>query len=52
LKAGLLEPSLSAAQGVVRTLISEKNKLGLSAVFTTTGASHGHVAPGAAARGI
>jgi protein phosphatase len=53
LKAGLLEPSLSAAQGAVRTLVSEKNKLGLSAVFTTSGsATHGRVAPGAAARGI
>jgi hypothetical protein len=53
LKAGLLEPSLSAAQGAVRTLVSEKNKLGLSAVFTTSGsATHGRVTPGAAARGI
>jgi protein phosphatase len=53
LKAGLLEPSLSAAQGVVRTLISEKNKLGLSAVVTTSGsATHGRVVQGTAARGI
>ncbi len=52
LKAGLLEPSLSAAQGVVRTLLSEKNKLGLSVLITTTGTTPGRLSPGAAARGV
>jgi len=52
LTAGLLEPSLSAAQGAVRTLMAEKRKLGLTAAYATAGSATGRVSLGASARGI